>query len=129
MVNITKWTGLVATVASLVIIVLPAMFSVPHSQALVSLLVGEIAAIALAHTAYRASSGKQASLLSLVTATVSGVILLVSPLVLAPVDPFLTIMLGLGLVLVASSVVAALERVRGGAEGRQTGAQRIAGGN
>ena len=66
MVNITKWSGLVATIASLVVIVLPAFFRVAHTQALTSLLVGEVAVIALAHSAYRASSGKQAAPLSVV---------------------------------------------------------------
>jgi drug/metabolite transporter (DMT)-like permease len=127
MVNLTKWLGLVATLSGLVVIALPAVFSVPHSQALVSLLLGEIAAIALAHSAYRASSGKQASPVAIVTAVVCGLGLLVSPLVLAPTDPFLTVMLVLSGVIVASGVAAAVERIRGGSEGRQTGAQRVSG--
>ncbi|PSP83664.1 hypothetical protein BRC96_07545 [Halobacteriales archaeon QS_6_64_34] len=127
MVNLTKWSGLVATIASLVVIVLPAFFRVTHPQALTSLLVGEVAAIALAHSAYRASSGKQASLLSVVAAIISGLILVVSPLVLSPFDPFLTIMLGVSLVVLAGGVLAGLDRVRGGAAGRRSGAERLAG--
>jgi drug/metabolite transporter (DMT)-like permease len=127
MVNLTKWSGLVATIASLVVIVLPAFFRVTHPQALTSLLVGEVAAIALAHSAYRASSGKQASLLSVVAAIVSGLILVVSPLVLSPFDPFLTIMLGVSLVVLAGGVLAGVDRVRGGAAGRRSGAERLAG--
>lgn len=126
MVNLTKWSGLVATVASFVVIFLPALFRVPHGQALTSLLVGEIAAIALAHSAYRASSGKQASPLSIVTAVGTGLILVVSPLLLAPFDPFLTVMLGTSLVVLAGGVIAGVDRVRGGAAGRQSGAERIA---
>ena len=129
MVNLTKWVGLVATLVSLVIIALPAVFSVSHPQALTSLLLGEIAAIALAHSAYRASAGKQASPLAIGTAVVCGLGLLVSPILLAPTDPFLTIMLALSSVLVAGGVAAGADRIRGGAAGRRTGAQRIAGGN
>lgn len=127
MVNLTKWSGLVATIASLVVIVLPALFRVTHSQALTSLLVGEVAAIALAHSAYRASSGKQAAPLSVVAAVVSGLILLVSPLLLSPFDPFLTLMLGTSLIVLAGGVLAGVDRIRGGAAGRQTGAERLAG--
>ena len=127
MVNLTKWSGLIATIASLVVIVLPAFFRVTHPQALTSLLVGEVAAIALAHSAYRASSGKQASLLSVVAAIVSGLILVVSPLVLSPFDPFLTIMLGVSLVVLAGGVLAGVDRIRGGAAGRRSGAERLAG--
>ena len=127
MVNITKWSGLVATIASLVVILLPAFFRVSHSQALTSLLVGEVAAIALAHSAYRASSGKQAAPLSVVVAVVSGLILLVSPLVLSPFDPFLSLMLATSLLVLAGGVLAGVDRVRGGAAGRQTGAERLAG--
>ena len=127
MVNTTKWSGLVATVASLVVILLPTFFQVPHAQALTSLLVGELAAIALAHSAYRASSGKQANPLSIVTAVVAGLVLLVSPLLLAPFDPFLTVMLATSLVILLGGVLAGVDRIRGGAAGRQTGAERIAG--
>ena len=129
MVNVTKWSGLVATLASLVVIVLPAVSSIPHAQALMNLLLGEVAAIALAHSAYRASSGKQANPVAVVTAVVCGLVLLVSPLVLSPVDPFLTLMLAFSLVIVVGGVAAGVDRIRGGAEGRQTGAQRLAGGN
>jgi drug/metabolite transporter (DMT)-like permease len=127
MVNLTKWSGLVATVASIVVIALPAFFRVTHSQALTSLLVGEVAAIALAHSAYRASSGKQASPLSVVAAVVSGLILLVSPVLLSPFDPFLSLMLATSLVVLVGGVLAGVDRVRGGAAGRQTGAERLAG--
>ncbi|MDS0281244.1 hypothetical protein [Haloarcula onubensis] len=127
MVNITKWSGLVATVASLVVIVLPAFFRVTHSQALTSLLVGEVAAIALAHSTYRASSGKQAVPLSIAASVVAGLLLLVSPVLLSPFDPFLTLMLGTSLVVLLGAVLSGVDRVRGGEAGRQTGAQRLAG--
>ena len=128
MVNVTKWSGIVATLGSLVIIALPAFFSVSHSQALASLLLGEIAAIALAHSAYRASSGKQASFVGVATAVVCGLGLLASPILFYPVDPFLTLMLALSFVVVVGGVASGVERILGGAEGRQTGAQRVAGG-
>ena len=127
MVNLTKWSGLVATVASLVVILLPAFFRVTHPQALTSLLVGEVAAIALAHSAYRASSGKQAAPLSIAAAVLSGLVLLVSPLLLSPFDPFLTLMLATSLVVLLGGVLAGVDRIRGGAAGRQTGAERLAG--
>jgi len=127
MVNLTKWSGFVATIASLVIIVLPAFFRVTHPQALTSLLVGEVAAIALAHSAYRASSGKQAAPLSVGAAVVSGLILLASPLLLSPFDPFLTLMLATSLIVLIGGVLAGINRVRGGAAGRRTGAERLAG--
>ena len=102
MAKLTKWSGIAATVASLVVIALPAFFRVTHSQALTSLLVGEVAAIALAHSAYRASSGKQAAPLSIVMAVLSGLVLLVSPLLLSPYDPFLSLMIGISLIGVAN---------------------------
>jgi len=55
--------------------------------------------------------------------------LLVSPLLFAPVDPFLTLMLVFSLVVLVGGVAAGVERIRGGEEARQTGAQRIAGSN
>jgi len=127
MVNLTKWSGIVATVASVVVIALPALFRVTHSQTLTSLLLGEVAAIALAHSAYRASSGKQAAPLSIAAAVVSGLVLLVSPLLLSPFDPFLSLMLGTSLVVLLGGVLAGIDRIRGGAAGRQTGAERVAG--
>jgi len=127
MVNLTKWAAVVASLSSLVIIVLPAVSRVPHTQALLNLLLGEIAAIALAHSAYRISSGKQASPVGVLTGLVCGLVLLVSPLLFAPVDPFLTLMVAFSLVVVVGAVAAGVERIRGGEEGRQTGAQRIAG--
>ena len=128
MVNVTKWAGIAAMASSLAVIALPASFAVPHQQALLSLLLGEIAAIAMAHSAYRASSGKQASPLGIATAVVCGLILLVSPIVFYPVDPFLSVMLAVSAVIAAGGVAAGVDRIRGGAEGRQSGAQRIAGG-
>jgi hypothetical protein len=128
MVNITKWSGIAATLSSLAVIALPAFFSVSHQQALLSLLLGEIAAIALAHSAYRASSGKQAAPLGIATAIVCGVVLMVSPIIFYPVDPYLTVMLGISAIIVAGGVAAGADRLRGGAEGRQSGAQRLAGG-
>jgi len=127
MVSLTKWAGLVATVASLAVIVLPAYFAVPHAQALTNLLLGEIATLTLAHSAYRASSGKQASVVAAVAAVACGVALLVATLWFFPVDPFLTLMLALGAAVAGGGVVALVDRFRGGAEGRQTGAQRLAG--
>jgi len=127
MANLTKWSGIVATVASVVVIALPALFRVTHSQTLTSLLLGEVAAIALAHSAYRASSGKQAAPLSIAAAVVSGLVLLVSPLLLSPFDPFLSLMLGTSLVVLLGGVLAGIDRIRGGAAGRQTGAERVAG--
>lgn len=128
MVNLTKWAGLVATVASFVAIFLPAFFSVPHAQALGNLLLGEIAALALAHSTYRASSGKQASVGAAAAGAASGLALMLSTLWYYPVDPFLTLMLVMGLVITGGGIVALVDRFRGGAEGRQTGAQRLAGG-
>ena len=126
MVNLTKWAGLVATIASFVVIFLPAFFAVPHSQALGNLLLGEFAALALAHSTYRASSGKQASIGAAVFAAVSGVGLILLTLWYYPVDPFLTLMLAFGAVITVGGVIALVDRFRGGEEGRQSGAQRLA---
>ncbi|GGN85798.1 MULTISPECIES: hypothetical protein [Haloarcula] len=126
MVNATKWLGLAATVVSVVVILLPAVFSVPHTQALTNLLVGEVAALAVGHSTYRAASGKQAVPLAAVTGIVCGLLLTVSPMFLYAVDPFLTVMLLFGLVVTAGGAAALVDRYVGGEEGRQTGAQRIA---
>ncbi|MBX0321751.1 hypothetical protein EGH21_01775 [Halomicroarcula sp. F13] len=126
MVNATKWVGLAGTVVSIVVIFLPSVFSVPHTQALTNLLVGEIAALAVGHSAYRAASGKQAAPLAAVAGVVCGLVLTVSPILFYAVDPFLTVMLVLGLVVTAGGAAAIVDRYLGGEEGRQTGAQRIA---
>jgi hypothetical protein len=126
MVNLTKWAGLVATIASFIIIFLPAFFSVPHEQALANLMLGEVAAMTLAHSAYRASSGKQASVGAAVAAAGCGIALILSTLYYYPVDPFLTLMFAFALAVTAGAVVALVDRFRGGEEGRQSGAQRIA---
>ncbi|WP_254273826.1 hypothetical protein [Haloarcula marina] len=126
MVNTTKWAGLAATLVAIVIVFLPSVLSTSHPQALTNLLVGEIGAIAIGHSTYRVASGKQAVPLAAIIGTLCGLLLTVSPIFLYPFDPFLSVMLFGGLVVTVGGVAMGVDRIRGGAEGRQTGAQRIA---
>jgi uncharacterized membrane protein len=120
----TKWVGFAATIASLVIVVMPAFFEIEYTQALTNLLVGEIIAIAVAHSTYRATAGKPPNPLSAVVAIVGGLVLAVSPILIDPVDPFLTIMLVLGLLIAVSGGIGLISRFRGGLD-EQSGARRI----
>lgn len=126
MVNALKWLGLVGTLLSFLVVILSGIFSIPYVQALINLLVGEFVVIAMAHSTYRISSGKQASPKAAGLAVVGGVVLAATPYFFARFDPYLTIQLVCSLVVVATGVGVFADRVIGGEEGRQTGAQRIA---
>lgn len=125
MVDTTKWFLFGTALVSLVVIFISAFIPVAYEQALVNLLVGELAAIALAHSAYRISSGKQVSPVAAGLAVVSGAILFVSPILIEPVDPVLSIMFATGAIIVAGGLAGIVGRIRGGEEGRQSGAERI----
>jgi hypothetical protein len=124
--TVLKWGTIVAAVLSFVIIGLVAMYRPSHEQSLINLLLGEVGAIAIGHTAYRISSGKQASPISAGAAVFCGIVLAGTPFLLANFDPFLTIQLICSLVLTLAGVAALAERFVGGEEGRRTGAERIA---
>ncbi|MFC6975505.1 hypothetical protein ACFQL1_13965 [Halomicroarcula sp. GCM10025709] len=121
-----KWGTIVAALLSFAIIGLVAVYRPAHEQALINLLLGEIGALAIGHTAYRISSGKQASPLGAGAAVFCGLVLAGTPFVFANFDPFLTIQLVCGLVLAVAGLGALAERYVGGEEGRRTGAERIA---
>jgi hypothetical protein len=125
MVDTTKWFLLGATLVSMVVIFVSAIIPVAYQQALVNLLVGELAAIALAHSTYRVSSGKQVSPVAAAIAILSGVFLFLSPIFIEPVDPILSVMFAAGAVIAVGGLAGVLGRVLGGEEGRQTGAERI----
>ena len=125
MVNTTKWFLLGATLVSMVAIFVSAVIPVAYQQALVNLLVGELAALTLAHSTYRVSSGKQVSPVAAATAILSGIILFLSPIFIEPVDPILSVMFATGAVVTVGGLVGVLGRFFGGEEGRQTGAERI----
>ncbi|KAA9398933.1 hypothetical protein Har1130_12050 [Haloarcula sp. CBA1130] len=127
MANTTKWFLLGATLVSMVVIFVSAVIPVAYQQALVNLLVGEIATLTLAHSTYRVSSGKQVSPVAGAIAILSGVVLFLSPILIEPVDPILSIMFATGAVIALGGLVGVLGRVLGGEEGRQTGAERISG--
>lgn len=126
MVNVSKWILLAATLVSLGVIFVPAVLPIAYEQALVNLLVGEMAALALGHATYRVSSGKPVAPVSVALALISGVLLFLSPLFIEPIDPILTIMFATGGVVTAGGVVGVLGRVLGGEEQRQSGGERIA---
>jgi len=120
----TKWVGIAATVASLLVVVLPAFFDIAYTQALTNLLVGELVAIAVGHTAYRATAGKPPNPLSAAVAVVGGLLLAVSPILIDPVDPFLTIMMVCGLIIAVGGSIGLVSKFRGGAD-EQSGARRL----
>jgi hypothetical protein len=125
MVNTTKWVLFGATLVSIVVIFVSALIPIAYQQALVNLLVGELAAITLAHSAYRVSSGKQVSPVAGSIAVLSGIVLFLSPIFIEPVDPILSIMFAAGAVVAVGGLAGVLGRILGGEEGRQTGAERI----
>ncbi|MBV0900646.1 hypothetical protein [Haloarcula salina] len=126
MANISKWILLAATLVSAAVIFVSAVLPVAYEQALVNLLVGELAALALGHATYRVSSGKPVAPMSMVLAIVSGVAMFLSPLFIEPVDPILTIMFASGVVVTVGGVVGVVGRVLGGEEQRRSGGERIA---
>ncbi|WP_276271039.1 hypothetical protein [Haloarcula litorea] len=126
MVNAAKWIGLAGTVSALVLVFLSGIFTVPYEVALMNLLAGEIGAIALAHSTYRVSSGKQASPVGAVLGALSGPVMILTTLYYFPQDPTLTITLLLGVLATLGGIAVGVDRIRGGEEGRQSGAQRIA---
>ncbi|WP_424003106.1 hypothetical protein ACOZ4I_03570 [Haloarcula salina] len=126
MVNTSKWLLLAATLVSVAVIFVSAVLPVAYEQALVNLLVGEMAALALGHATYRVSSGKPVAPMSVALAIGSGVILFVSPLFIEPVDPILTIMFVAGGIVTAGGVIGVLGRVLGGEEQQRSGGERIA---
>jgi len=124
--NRSKWVLLAATLVSIAVIFVPAVLSIAYEQALVNLLVGELAALALGHATYRVSSGKPVAPMSVALAIVSGVALFLSPLFIEPVDPILTIMFVSGGVIAVGGVVGVVGRVLGGEEQQRSGGERIA---
>ncbi|EMA12883.1 hypothetical protein BDK61_3399 [Haloarcula quadrata] len=125
MTNTTKWFLLGATLVSMAVVFVSAVIPVAYEQALVNLLVGELAALTLAHSTYRVSSGKQASPLAAAIAVLSGIVLFLSPVLIEPVDPILSVMFAAGAVVTVGGLVGVLGRVLGSEESRQTGAERI----
>ena len=126
MVNVFKWLGLVATILAAVVVVLSTVFSIPYTQALINLLVGEFVLLATAHSTYRISSGKQATMQATAVTIVGAAVLAGTPYLLARFDPYLTIQLVCSLVILASGLGALANRYVGGEEGRRSGAERIA---
>jgi len=124
-----KWGTVVAAILSFVIIGLVAVYRPSHQQSLINVLLGEVGGLAIGHSAYRISSGKQASTVGALGAVFCGVVLAGSPFVFANFDPFLTIQLVCSAVLTLAGVAALAERYVGGEEGRRTGAERIASGS
>ncbi|WP_324756667.1 hypothetical protein [Haloarcula montana] len=125
--TVLKLGTIIAALLGFVIIGLVGVYRPSHQQSLINVLLGEIGTLAIAHSAYRISSGKQASTVGALTAVVCGLVLAGSPFLFANFDPFLTIQLVCSLVLTLAGVAALAERYMGGEEGRRTGAERIAG--
>ena len=107
----SRVTNLVTTVGALlgvVLVFVPAFFTISHSQALTNVLVGQFGAMAIGHSAYRVAYGKNPSARSAIAAILCGVILAVSPIVFGLVDGFTTITMVGGGVIALAGVLALL---------------------
>lgn len=99
--RIIKLIAGLSTVAAIVAVFLPALWSVSHSQALASVLFGQFAAMSIGHTTYRITSGKRPSLRSAAVAVICGGALAVSPIVFELVTGFTTMTMVCGGLVVA----------------------------
>lgn len=77
---LVKWVAVLATVAATWTIFAPMLWHPSHVQTLTNVLLGEFAAIALGHTAYRFTSGTDPSTLASLGGAGLGVVIAVSPL-------------------------------------------------
>lgn len=89
--RITKLFAAVGTVVALVTVFTPGLYAISHSQALTNVLLGQFAALATGHTAYRLSSGKRPALRSTVVGIVCGIGVAISPIVFELVTGFTTV--------------------------------------
>ncbi|GAA0279848.1 SPW repeat domain-containing protein [Halobacterium noricense] len=78
--RVVKWAAVLGTIASLWTAVSPTFWQPDHVQVLTNVLLGEFAALALAHTAYRLASEQQPSIRFSLAATALGVLIAASPL-------------------------------------------------
>lgn len=114
-----KWAAILATVAAAWSIFAPGLWQPTHAQALTNVLLGEFAALALGHTAYRLASGTDPLLSVSLGGALLGVGIAVSPLVFGLVVGLTTSnMVCGGLVAVAGIASAVVART--GATGQES---------
>ncbi|WP_226012422.1 hypothetical protein [Halomicrobium salinisoli] len=105
MARVTKAATVAATLVAVLLVFVPALYPVSHSQALSNVLVGQFAAMAVGHCAYRVAYGKRPALRSAVAAVVCGGFIAISPVLFGLVEPFTTItMVGGALVAIAGAL-------------------------
>lgn len=123
--TVTKWAAYLGTAAALWAVLAPSFWPVRHVQALTNLLLGEFAAVAIGHTAYRLASGKRAAPLTALFAAVLGAGIALSPLVFGLVTGFTTSNMVTGGVVAVAGVLAAVTGAVGTSE-RERGRRRRA---
>jgi len=97
--RIIKLAAVLGTVMSLVMVFTPAFWAVSHTQALVNVLLGQFAVMAIGHSAYRITSGKKPDLRAAIVGVVCGGALAISPILLELVAGFTTVtMIGGGII-------------------------------
>lgn len=110
--RIIKLAAVLGALAGLVTVFTPAFWVLDHSQALANVLIGQFAAIAIGHTAYRITSGKRPSLRSAVAGVVSGIGIAVSPIVFGLVTGFTTVTMACGGLVVAVGLYGVVANLR-----------------
>lgn len=121
--RVVKWVAVFATIGAAWTVFAPGLWHPGHSQVLTNVLLGEFAALALGHTAYRLASGTDPLLSVSLGGALIGVAIAVSPLVFGLVYGLTTSnMVCGGLVAAAGVASAVVARTRPtGRESRRAG--------
>lgn len=114
--RVVKWAALLGTLASLWTVISPTFWQPDHIQVLANVLLGEFAALALAHTAYRLTSEQQPSIPLSLTATVFGVLIAASPLTFGLVTGLTTSNMASGGLIAVTGLAAAFITFRSSEE-------------
>ncbi len=111
MARVMKAVTAAATLVAVALVFVPALYPVSHLQALTNVLVGQFAAMAVGHCAYRIAYGKRPAIRSAVAAVLCGGFIAISPLLFGLVEPFTTITMVGGALVAAAGALAVFAAV------------------